>query len=117
MTRDETDKWNRQRDRRVGRSIDTPGEGEEKAGNRVAGVDAGTGAGIGAGTGKPVAGRGERKLVAAFVATVGDVDICRYHIDRHVCQFADIVGYFPFLGFVGNRVGRIRGGEKRRKNG
>ena len=91
MTRDETDKWYRQRDRRVGRSIDTPGEGEKKAGNRVAGVDAGTRAGIGASTSNDVEGRGEGELVAAFVETVGDVDICRNYPDRHVCQFADSV--------------------------
>ena len=55
-------------------------------------------------------------MAATFVATVGDVDVCQCYFDRDVYQFTVIGGFFPVLGFVGDRVGRLRGGEKRGKN-
>ena len=55
-------------------------------------------------------------MVAAIVATVGDVDVCQCYFDRDVYQFTVIGGFFPVLGFVGDRVGRLCGGEKRGKN-
>ena len=53
----------------------------------------------------------------AFVAAIGDGDICCYRTYRHFHEFAHVVGYFPVLGFAGDRVGRVRGGEEWGKNG
>ena len=64
-----------------------------------------------------VISRGCRELATAFVAAIGDVDICCYRTYRHFHEFAHVVGYFPVLGFAGDRVGRVRGGEEWGKNG
>ena len=98
------------------RPPDTPGEGEATTGSGfvdiVGRIREGDGA-ISLGGG---GGRGPGKLAATIVATVGDVDVCQCYFDRDVYQFTVIGGFFPVLGFVGDRVGRLRGGEKRGKN-
>ena len=89
-----------------------PGTGEE----RVTGGDSETGVRAGS----EMIGsscwcdksRGCRELATAFVAAIGDVDLCCYRTYRHFHEFAHVVGYFPVLGFAGDRVGRVRGGEE-----
>ena len=51
-------------------------------------------------------------MVAAIVAPAGDVDVCQCYFDRDFYQFTDTSRNFPVLGFIGDRVGRVRGGEK-----
>ena len=55
-------------------------------------------------------------MATAFVAAIGDVDICCYCAYWHFHEFAHVGGYFPVLGFAGDWVGRVRGGEERGKN-
>ena len=52
-----------------------------------------------------------------FVAVIGDVDLCCYRTYRHFHEFAHVVGYIPVLGFAGDLVGRVCGGEEWGKNG
>lgn len=79
-------------------------------------IVAGKRAGVDTGTGCVVAGGGERELVATVVATFGDADVCRGDFDGYVHEYIDSLGYFPFLGFTGDRAGWIRGREKRGEN-
>ena len=51
-------------------------------------------------------------MVATVVAAFGDADVCCGDSDRYVHEYIDSLGYFPFLGFVGDWVGRLRGREK-----
>ena len=55
-------------------------------------------------------------MVATIVATVGDVDVCLCYFDRDFYQFTDTGRNFPVLGFVGDRVRRVRGGKEWREN-
>ena len=55
-------------------------------------------------------------MVAAIVAPAGDVDVCQCYFDRNFYQFTDTSRNFPVLGFIGNRVGRVRGGKEWGKN-
>lgn len=63
-----------------------------------------------------VGGGDEGKLVAAFLATFGDADFCHDCFGRDIYKCTDTFRYFSFWGFAGDRVGRVRGGEKRGKN-
>ena len=69
--------------------INTPGEGEKRAGNRVVEIDAGTGTGISTGESGHGTGGSEGELVATIVAAAGDVDICQCYFDRDFYQFTD----------------------------
>ena len=117
MNGDEADKWNCYFDQRVDWSINTPGEGEERAGNWIVEIDSRIGERINTGKSSHGAGGGEGELVAAIVAPAGDVDVCQCYFDRDFYQFTDTSRNFPVLGFIGDRVGRIRGGKERGKNG
>ena len=52
-------------------------------------------------------------MATAFVAAIGDVDLCCYRTYRHFHEFAHVVGYFPVLGFAGDRARGIRDRKKR----
>ena len=54
-------------------------------------------------------------VIRAFVAAIGDVDLCCYRTYWHFHEFALVGGYFPVLGFAGDWVGRVRGGENQLK--
>ena len=70
----------------------------------------GTGTGRGAIGG--VGGGSEGKLVAAIVATVGDVDFRLDCARGDIHEFADSCRYLPVLGFAGGGDRRVRDGEK-----
>lgn len=82
----------------------------------LAKVDTRDRTGFGAGSCEYRGGGDEGKLVAAFLATFGDADFCHDCFGRDIYKCTDTFRYFSFWGFAGDRVGRVRGGEKRGKN-
>lgn len=114
--KNETDNGCCQCYRRVDRWVDAPGKGEEGVGGGIAEVGLRAGAGVGGGASERGEGRSGRKLVTAFLAPVGDVDVRGHCSCRDVHEFADTGRYFPVLGFAGDRVGRVCCREERGKN-
>ena len=112
----ETDKWCRRCGRKAGRPIDPSGTETERVGDGVVEVDSRTGAGTGGGASIRFAGRGKGELVAAFVAAFGDAGVCRDYFGWNFHDVTDTCRYVPVLGFAGDRVGRVRGREKRGEN-